>query len=499
MRRHRRLRWALPAAAALVAALAPGRAASQLISPGKLSAAHADLEGIRNCTQCHELHKPGISAERCLSCHEPLAERIRAKKGFHGVLPNPDQCATCHKEHFGADFSLVRLDTVRFNHRRIGFALEGRHADQGCRDCHNPKLITNEAVRTFKAKHAALDRTFLGLPTKCASCHRDDSPHRTQFEGRACTDCHDVQGWKRARGFDHARARFHLTGRHRDVACSKCHAATARPGSDVPFVRYRPLRFATCDNCHEDPHHGTMKGRCSSCHNTGGWRNVNRARVAASFDHGTTGFALEGSHARAECSSCHDARAARRLKGVHIRFEKGTERNPFPRPESGKCTSCHEDPHAGVFASRPDSGDCEGCHGLVEWTPARFDASRHNRETSFELTGAHLTVACRDCHAAKPDGSPTFRLKASTCGSCHQETNPHGDQFKGRDCDACHTVETFRIARFDHDATRFPLRGAHARAMCSACHKKETDADGVTMVRYRPLGTECRDCHGGTT
>ncbi len=496
MVRRCRIRFALGGALVLLGALAPGRAASQLISPGKLSSVHADLEGIRNCTQCHELRKPGISASLCLECHQPLARRIQDKSGFHGSLPNPRACATCHKEHFGADFALVRLDSVRFNHRRTGFPLEGRHAEQTCRDCHKPALVTDQEVRTFKKKHGALDRTFLGLPTKCASCHEGDSPHKTQFKGRACTDCHDVEGWKGAREFDHAAARFHLTGRHRDVACSKCHESTPRPGSPVPFVRYTGIAATRCDNCHEDPHGGAMKGACSTCHNTAGWGKVDRKRVESTFDHRTTGFTLEGRHAALDCSSCHDAKASAALKGIAIRFQPGARGRPFPRPEAGSCLACHEDPHGGVFAKTDDGGNCAGCHGQDAWLPADYDAARHNREAPFKLEGAHLAVACNECHT--PTGEArTFRIEKTGCADCHQKTNPHGDQFAGRSCDACHSVVSFRIEHFDHDATRFPLEGAHAQAPCAACHETETTASGVTMVRYRPLGTDCRDCHGG--
>jgi hypothetical protein len=41
------------------------------ISPGELSAAHASLEGIGNCTACHTLGKT-IDDNRCLGCHEEL-------------------------------------------------------------------------------------------------------------------------------------------------------------------------------------------------------------------------------------------------------------------------------------------------------------------------------------------------------------------------------------------------------------------------------------------
>jgi len=489
-------RLTLSGVLALLGALTPGAAAAQLISPGRLSSAHAALEGIRNCTQCHELRKPGISPALCLSCHEPLARRIRAEEGFHASLAVKD-CASCHKEHFGADFQLVRLDTASFDHARTGFELKGEHARQGCRDCHKPALVSDPDVRAFKQKHGALDRTYLGLPTECASCHREDSPHGTQFVGRACSQCHDAGGWKGAHEFDHDRAPFRLTGAHRRVACTKCHAATPRNGSDVPYVRYTGIASGKCNDCHEDPHRGAMKGACSSCHETSGWRNVNRTRLEASFDHASTGFTLVGHHTRIPCASCHDAGAAASLAGIHIRFRPGTRGHTFPSPESGTCLACHQDAHDGVFAKRPGAGDCRSCHGQDAWLPADYDAARHNREASFKLEGAHLAVACDACHARGGRDKPDFHVDASKCASCHQVTNPHGDQFEGRDCDACHTVDSFRITHFDHDRTRFPLRGAHPTAPCSACHKPEKTPSGGTMIRYRPLGTKCLDCHGG--
>lgn len=493
-----RLPWSVLGSLLVVLLLPPGRAAGQLISPGKLSSAHASLEGISNCTQCHQLHKPGISPALCLACHKPLADEIRAGLGFHASLAEKN-CAVCHKEHFGVDFRLVRLDPATFDHARTGFPLEGKHADVGCRDCHKPLLIADPEVRADREKHHALARTYLGLPDKCASCHQADSPHGTQFQDRACSDCHDAGGWKTAREFDHDRAPFRLTGAHRNVACAKCHEATTRPGIKMPYVRYTGIEFHRCDNCHQDPHHGAMRGSCSSCHNTTGWHDVNRARVESSFDHATTGFTLVGRHAHISCGSCHDARKAARLAGIRIRFRPGTRHRPFPSPRSGNCLACHEDAHKGAFLKKKGAGNCAACHGQNAWLPADFGAVRHNRETSFKLVGAHLTVSCDACHEQGGRKVPDFRLDASKCASCHQIANPHGNQFKGLDCDACHTVDSFKIKHFDHDRTRFPLRGAHAKAPCSACHKPETTPSGRQMIRYRPLGTKCRDCHGGST
>ena len=84
------------AAAFLLLVLATSLAASplhaQLISPGKLSAAHAELEGMRQCTQCHELGQRGASAQRCLGCHTRAPDRSRT------VCPvNPKTgCVGCH-------------------------------------------------------------------------------------------------------------------------------------------------------------------------------------------------------------------------------------------------------------------------------------------------------------------------------------------------------------------------------------------------------------------
>ena len=48
---------------------------SALVSPGRLARAHAQLEGIRGCQNCHE---PGqrVTARRCLTCHKPVEERM---------------------------------------------------------------------------------------------------------------------------------------------------------------------------------------------------------------------------------------------------------------------------------------------------------------------------------------------------------------------------------------------------------------------------------------
>lgn len=517
-------------AAVLMLVLATSFAASpvhaQLISPGKLSAAHAELEGMRQCTQCHELGQRGASAQRCLSCHTVLRTRIARDRGYHATV-KAKPCAQCHKDHLGKSSSPLRWDTAAFKHADTGYPLKGAHQQQQCRECHAPSYITAADVKSHRGGANFLKLTYLGLATGCASCHNSDSPHGQQFGSRACQDCHAETDWKRV-DFDHDAARFALTGAHVKAECSACHTKT--PAGDV---RYRGLRFASCADCHRDPHRGQMAGTCARCHGTADWRRVERSAVAGSFDHARTPFPLRGAHSQVACARCH---SAPRDERIHLTFAAGTERASFPRPVVRDCASCHADPHPRSYAAAGGKASCAACHGLsARWRPVSYAIAEHNRAGNFKLDGAHLATPCNACH--KPDAQPARgcaschaaqdphrdafgkqacsdchdtgsfrngrmdhgRVKHLACASCHEAKNPHRDQFTGRGCDQCHGTESYRVARFDHDKTRFALDAAHAKAACSACHRAESDARGASFTRYRPLRTACKDCHGASS
>jgi hypothetical protein len=482
-------------------ATTPGHGAAQLISPGALARPHAELEGIRNCTRCHELGRRGVAPELCLDCHTPLAGRLARDEGFHATLAVTD-CASCHRDHYGDDFALIKLDTLAFDHARAGFQLEGAHRDAGCRSCHAPDRVVDAEVRRVKSERGGLERTFLGLTTGCVDCHTTDDPHADRFEDRSCADCHDQSDWVGAEGFDHDDTGYRLTGRHRSVECAGCHADLPPRVASGGFGTGVALEFAagpagSCTNCHADPHSGTMAGDCSSCHSTAGWLGVDRTRVASRFDHGTTDFALVGSHEALDCAACHDAAQAAALAGIALTFDPTSRGHAFPRPAADSCMACHVDRHDGLFADRPGGPECTECHGQTRWLPADYDLARHNAEAAFALEGAHAVVPCVTCHETE-DGTLRFDLGVpGDCTDCHAVDDPHGEQFEGRACTTCHGVDAFTPVVVDHDATRYPLEGVHATLACDACHGAQPGVDGRTRVRYRPLGTECRDCHGG--
>ena len=66
--------------------------------------------------------------------------------------------------------------------------------------------------------------------------------------------------------------------------------------------------------------------------------------------------------------------------------------------------------------------------------------------------------------------------------------SPHGSL--AIPCQNCHTANGWRpiraVPEFDHNQTRYPLRGMHAAVACTQCH--------VKMV-FSSVGQRCQDCH----
>jgi len=544
----------------LVAAAGPARA--QLLSPGPLTSAHARLEGIRNCDNCHQLRQRGIDPSKCLSCHTPIRDRIARRTGLHARVAR--DCATCHRDHAGRNFDPVRFDPRSFDHSRTGFALVGQHRRTGCRNCHRPDLIADAAVRRFVSPAGHLDDTFLGLPQACGSCHRTDSPHGGAFQGRDCDACHSPEGWEGAEAtFNHAATGFALTGPHARVACTNCHGEGGRftglssscrtchaddsphgtqfrgrdcdachapaawsgaprfehSRTDFPLVgahahvtcaschpgsgarrQFEGVAHGTCATCHDDPHDGSFGGDCQTCHTPTGWGQMARTFDASRINHEElTGFALVGAHGSLDCASCHGD-PSRPRDGIAMTFVRTD--GAFPAPAHETCQSCHADPHDGIFSDNPGGSECASCHGQETFTVSAFDLTRHQAETRFPLTGAHVATPCTACHRSRDDGPPDF-APSTACATCHTDGNPHGDTFAEADgttnCGTCHATEGWAGGLFDHSTTRFPLTGAHTAVDCEGCHARETGPDGRPVRRFAGLDTACATCHADTS
>lgn len=501
----------------------------------------------RRCTACHEDVHRGALSRNCLTCHDqthwkPAPGFDHAKTdypltGKHGEVACASchrarpggapvfkpvahrDCAACHRDPHGGRFSgscsgchvttgFEVINRGHFDHARTRFPLRGRHASVACSACHDvPGLQGGGRNPPFAT---------------CAGCHADPHAGTATLAGAAvdCSACHDEAGftvstYTVAR---HARAKYPLEGRHRQVACLDCHrkrpagVPAAQLGSAA--ILLRPA-FASCRDCHGDDHGAQLAGRtdqgaCSACHTVAGWRPTTFTTAA----HARTRFALDARHAEVACRVCHGPNreglpafpAGVALGRAGVRFRLGEL----------ECASCHVDPHQGRFAARgerPVSGGCRACHSTRSFRPSSVDVAAHARY-AFALDGAHRAVPCVGCHAelerpalrsslvsVRWTGAPLrFTLRATSCQGCHD--NPHGDQFadrrdKGR-CESCHDTDAFRpAARFDHSRdTRFPLRGGHANVACARCHPTVAGPDRVPRIRYRPVPARCEACHG---
>ncbi len=209
--------------------------------------------------------------------------------------------------------------------------------------------------------------------------------------------------------------------------------------------------------------HGKLQEECAVCHSPQAWVP---ARVSSKFDHAKKGFALVGAHAQATCVSCH----------ASLDF-RGTP---------SACASCHKDIHRGELGN-----DCARCHVPRSFLDHSIMVEAH-QQTRFPLTGSHLTVDCEQCHTPAPLGRLTFVNLPGQCVDCHlqqYQTAKNPDHVAGgfpRDCLECHATTIWTLARFNHDATRFPLTGAHRAVTCQQCH-----GDGV----YAGKSTTCVSCH----
>jgi len=367
------------------------------------------------CHDCHGKQDPhkGNLGKQCADCHTtekwkkfdfdhdatdfPLHGKHRDVKcdSCHidtRYKETPQNCNACHylnDTHNGRNGSQCqdchnsnRWDKADFDHnKKTEFALRGRHSTVACDGCHTPSLGKTKPKRD------------------CYSCHRNDDRHRGRY-GDKCQTCHSEKQWQQAH-FEHAReTEFPLHGKHADLICNACHRGTLADEN----------LSSDCHSCHQadDVHAGQQGKQCQRCHQESGWSE----RIV--FDHDLTRFPLLGLHASAPCEECHISAEYR-----------GTE---------AECYACHEAVDEHKASLGPGCGQCHNPNGWALWI---FD---HNRQTEFELDGAHSDLHCDACHIRPVK---TRVDQSSSCQACHENDDEHRGRF-GRFCERCHNTESFR-------------------------------------------------------
>jgi len=260
--------------------------------------------------------------------------------------------------------------------------------------------------------------------------------------------------------------------------CSNCHES---------FSRSSQARL--CLDCHKEINadrvaragfHGRNQRaatlQCNQCHTDHKGRGADiRQLDRQTFDHSQTNFKLIAAHISVPCNGCH---------AENVRFRKAPS----------VCFECHKkvDPHQGRLGEQ-----CDNCHTSTKWRETKaFDHGK----TKFPLQGAHKDVACATCHAGE-----LYRDLPSTCVSCHRLQDVHADRY-GAKCETCHDQSKWKPAHFNHDKTKFPLRGGHAAVKCDTCHTGSLYRDRLATAcvschrkedpHKGKLGERCERCHG---
>jgi len=191
-------------------------------SPFKLTGAHLATP----CFTCHKKNDKWSFREigiKCIDCHKNIHESSLDKK----YDPEP-RCVNCHDSK--------KWSEIVFDHSRTGYILEGAHLRQSCRACHfNP------------GEQGTVVQQFSQLSPNCKECHKD--AHQKQFEestGTGCLKCHDYFDWN-AGMFDHNQTAFPLDGKHKNVACVKCHPPVHT--AQLTYTQYK-LKSIACESCH---------------------------------------------------------------------------------------------------------------------------------------------------------------------------------------------------------------------------------------------------------
>jgi len=366
---------------------------------------------------------------------------------YNRVQQNPHgktlqfSCTDCHTTEEWS-FSAA---TASFSHDSTGYRLEGQHVYTGCKACHT-SLVFSEAK------------------TNCMDCHTD---MHNNTVGQDCAECHTQNSWIVSNTTEiHQNVGFPLLGAHNYADCASCHTSVSR-------LEFPPLGI-DCIDCHRDDYQSTTKPNhmeaglstnCIECHKVEAFE-----WTLTGFNHDF--FPLTKGHQINDCAVCHTS--------------------GFFEPVSTECISCHQqDFNAASNPSHQGSGfstNCTECHSTEPgWTPAEF--KDHDAAYFPVYSGEHRGEwkNCTDCHIQ----SGNYSL--FSCIDCHEHNRSdmdkehggiNGYSFNSMACFACHPSGREEES-FNHNATGFPLTGAHGATECSACHTNG----------YAGTATACSSCH----
>ena len=382
---------------------------NELWSPGTLSDMHRFIG--RDCARCHAAAFQPVQNNACLKCHVNLAAHADSTAGLAAADFRQARCSACHQEHMG-DTALIGTD------------------DRTCTNCHaDPHKRMSDstlpAVHDFAGDHPQFRVALLELDNDWHPTTRPVSLDQTGMQRMPGLKFpHDVHllaaGVKRSDGSLEA------------MSCASCHI------QDAGKVGFQPVSYKKqCQRCHElnfepgDPGTELPHGNVQAV-----W-----SFLQGYYSH----LALKGGVA--------DAGAPAAIAGYRSPDQplSGGERQAALSWAEGKATSVARE----VFSYRL----CVTCHQVREapgstppWQVAPVVQQDHWFAAANFNHGAHATMNCESCHAARFSKTNTEVLmpKIAECRECHAARSASGMQVSSS-CITCHAF---------HKAQRHTMAGS---------------------------------------
>ena len=351
---------------------------------GVLFSHNKHLERGFHCGQCHGAgaHTTAIRPghDQCFACHNGT----RA----------PNRCILCHaepkkiepKSHLAATFIQTHGPTVNKTHR---FAdCRQCHDDQWCTECHGLRMphpsgwkdnvygknAQGQKVKLAGAEHGPPARMTQMVcyrchqPEMCATCHRTQMPHRTDYmrqhpvsmqtKNEVCSNCHTAQFCEDC----HMRNRDIV---HKPKVWITQHQAVARQDDQQCMVCHTR---DYCDKCHKtkNPHGDDF---------------LTRHPIYARTDP----FVCNRCHTTDYCTQCHE---------VPHPTGWGEWHKKAGVSQRAVCLTCHKQKY------------CDDCHGLPMPHPSDF-ATQHKNVPGAALTADSKCMKCHNldfCHTCHDKG-----------------------------------------------------------------------------------------------
>jgi predicted CXXCH cytochrome family protein len=409
------------------------------------------------CARCHPI-KQGLLVGT------PSA-RTCSGNGCHATLPPATPRAPA------ADHALV------LGHRV--------HADVGCAQCHDQRVLHRSLGRTASGAPDGLARSVRRPHQRCASCHATRGPAMT-----ACERCHvlapDAPGGPHlavtdlrvTTAFSHARHAPRGAARQ----CATCHPGIAN--TDDRVLPRPTARACATSGCHDAAPVFGITATCTRCHQDAPRTTYKVVRDGKRFLHAQP----EHAAANLACTTCHP-------------FGKASE---IVVVGHGPCATCHADDF-----TRREPTICNACHnGTEPWRPLvadRLPAQTTEFGASLDH-GKHAAIACTSCHALATQHvelRPPRGHAACRASGCHELDKGPAPTLSR--CEGCHVRDLAAERDRERRAARWSVRATFVHAphrvvggveiACTSCH---TDLSAPTVrTLAAPAKPNCLPCHDG--